>query len=161
MPTGSRSAGEHDVKAAILYRVAKFIAWPSSSFQSDSAPFVVCLAGDTNALLAFDALNGRTIDNRPITVRRVTGDMLDLRQCHAAFFATDSNADVEYALDKLKGLPVLTVGEADEFARRGGMLALVTRDRRVSFEINLSASRTAGLTVSSQFLQLATVVDKP
>lgn len=159
--TPNNSIAEHDVKAAILYRVAKFIEWPDDSFANDAAPFVVCVAGDTKALAAFDALNGRTIDNRNIAVRRVTGDMLDLRVCHAAFFASDSNADVDYALDKLRGLPVLTVGEAVEFARRGGMLALVTRDRRVTFAINLNASRRARLNVSSQFLQLATVVDKP
>jgi hypothetical protein len=155
------SVAEHDVKAAILYRVAKFIEWPDDSFANDTAPFVVCVAGDTKSLAAFDALSGRTIDNRSIAVRRVTGDMIDLRACHAAFFASDSNADVDYALVKLRGLPVLTVGEAEEFARRGGMLALVTRDRRVTFAINLNASRRARLNVSSQFLQLATVVDKP
>lgn len=157
----TRAAAEHDVKAAVLYRVAKFIEWPDDSFASSSAPFIVCVAGDTKALSAFDALNGRSIDGHAIAVRRVTGDMIDLRLCHAAFFASDSNADVDYALDKLKGLPVLTVGEAEEFAHRGGILALVTRNQRVTFAINLPVSRTAGLSVSSQFLQLATVVGKP
>lgn len=160
-PPGARAPAEHDVKAAILYRVAKFIEWPAASFADKRAPFVICVAGDTKALSAFDALNGRAIDGHTVAVRRVTGDMLDLRSCHAAFFAADSNADVDYALDKLKGQPVLTVGEAEEFAKRGGILALVTRDQRVTFAINLPVSRIAGLNVSSQFLQLATVVGQP
>jgi hypothetical protein len=85
--------------------------------------------------------------------------MLDLRQCQIAFFPTNSDADVAYALSKLEGMAVLTVGESEEFAKRGGTLALVTRDQRVGFTVNLSASKRSNLTISSQLLSLATVIE--
>jgi len=151
-------ASEHEVKAAILYRVAKFIEWPANSFANSDAPFFVCVVGDENVLRAFDSLADKTLNGHNINVRRVTGDMLDLRLCHAAFFPADGGADIDYALGKLKGLPVLTVGDAENFAHRGGILALFTRDQRVKFALNLPVSKQAGLAVSSQLLQLATVV---
>lgn len=150
---------EHAVKAAVLLRAAKFIEWPAAAFAGPGGPFVVCVVGDEDSARAFDALEGKRVDHRRVVVRRITGDMLDLRQCHAAFFPHDFTADVDYALGKLEGTPVLTVGESNEFAQRGGSLALVTRDHRVNFTINAGALRRAGISVSSQLLQLATVID--
>jgi hypothetical protein len=154
----AHAADEHEVKAAILYRVAKFIDWPATAFDASDAPFVICIAGSEATVHAFDSLVGKQLNGHDISVRRVTGDMLDLRLCHTAYFPADGNADVDYALEKLKGLPVLTVGEVENFALRGGILALLTRDQRVKFTLNLPVSKQAGLAVSSQLLQLATVV---
>ncbi len=156
--TAAPPATEHEVKAAMLYRVAKFIDWPAQSFASPGAPFVICVAGNASVLRAFAPLDGRKLNGHIVTVRRVSGDMLDLRQCHAAFFPRDSITDADYALSKLQGMPVLTVGEVEDFALRGGMLALLTRDQRVHFSFNLPVSKQAGLVVSAQLLQLATVV---
>ena len=151
-------ASEHVVKAAMLYRIAKFIEWPANSFAAADAPFLVCVVDDEAAVRAFYTITGRTLNGHDVQVRRITGDMLDLRHCHAVFFPDDADADIDYALAKLRGLPVLTVGEAEDFAQRGGMLALFTRDARVTFAINVGASKEARLSVSAQLLQLAKVV---
>jgi hypothetical protein len=160
-PASQPTVNEREVKAAMLYRVAKFIDWPEHAFANSGAPFVICVAGDETVLRAFEALNGRALNGRNVTVRRVSGDAFDLRQCHAAYFPRDAVGDSDYAIGKLQGSPVLTVGEAEDFAYRGGILALVTRDAKVQFAFNLPASRQAGLKVSAQLLQLATVVGGP
>jgi hypothetical protein len=152
------AVSEHEVKAAIVYRVAKFIDWPAQSFADAQAFFEICVVGSAGVLQAFEPLNGRTLNGHPVAVRRVTGDMLDLQRCHAAYFPADAEGDVDYALSKLRALPVLTVGEGEHFARRGGILALTMRDQRVRFALNLRTSKQAGLTVSAQLLQLADVV---
>jgi hypothetical protein len=149
---------DQEVKAALLFRVSKFIEWPTTAFSDAKAPFVMCVVGSESRLRAFQALQSKVLNGRPVAVRRVTGDMLDLGQCHAAFFPDDSDADVDYAFSKLRDAPVLTVGESDAFIHRGGTLAFVTRDQRVQFTIHLAASKRAHLSVSSQLLQLATVV---
>ena len=151
-------ASEIEIKAAMLYRAAKFIEWPKQAFLDDTAPFIVCVVGDSVALQAFEPLQGRTLNGRNVVARRVTGDAIDLHQCHAVFFTREHVKDSDYAIDKLRGLPILTVGEAHDFAARGGMLALLTRDQRVGLTFNLTVSKRAGLTVSSQLLKLSTVV---
>ena len=156
--TSQPQVSEHELKAALLFRVVKFIEWPASAFGAASAPFVMCVVGDEARARAFQSLQGRLLNGRHVAVRRVTGDMLDLGQCHAAFFPLDTDADVDYALGKMRSAPLLTVGESDAFVNRGGTLALVTRDQRVQFTINLAASKRSQLAVSSQLLQLATVV---
>jgi len=156
--SGELKPSDQEVKAALLFRVAKFIEWPSSAFNDAHSPFVMCVVGDESRVQPFEPIHGKALNGRPVVVRRITGDMLDLGQCHAAFFPDDSDADVDYALGKLQSAPVLTVGENDAFVRRGGTLALVTRDQRVQFTIHLAASKRAQLKVSSQLLQLANVV---
>lgn len=148
-----------EVKAAMLYRSAKFIDWPATAFADERTPFALCVMGDADVLRAFASLQGRAIGQRTVAVRRITGDVMDLRQCHAAFIAREHTKDIDYAIEKLRGLPVLTASEIDGFAARGGMLELTAKDQRVRFSFNLPASKTAGLVVSSQLLKLATVVE--
>lgn len=153
------NVSESAVKAAVLYKVAKFVEWPAASFANARASIVMCIVGRPASLPAFESLAGKEIGSHPIDVRLITGDMLDLRQCHIAFFPSDGGADIDYALSKLQGMPVLTVGETERFPTRGGMLALVTRDQRVRFTVNLAASKTSKLKISSQLLNLATLVE--
>lgn len=153
-----REARAEDLKAAVLFRAAKYIEWPKSAFRPRD-PFVMCIVGDGSSLRAFDALRSTLINTRTVNVRRVTGDMAELRKCHVAFFPLDTDANVVDALGKLAGMPVLTAGETRGFVQSGGMLALIPSGHRVRFAINLPAAKRAGLTVSSQLLQLAKVTE--
>lgn len=154
------AVSEYAVKAAVLFKVTKFIEWPAATFANDRSTLVICVVGADAPLSSFESLESNQLGARPIDVRLVTGDMLDLRQCQVAFFPTDSGADVDYALSKLEGMPVLTVGETEQFAQRGGTLALVTREQRVRFTVNLAASKRSRLKISSQLLNLATVIEE-
>ena len=52
----------------------------------------------------------------------------------------------------------LAVGESDGFATRGGVINFFTEDRKLRFEINPEAARSAGLKISSRLLRLAVLV---
>jgi hypothetical protein len=52
-------------------------------------------------------------------------------------------------------LPVLTVGDGDTFLDDGGVIQLRTLDRRVRFDISMSAAQHSRLRLSSQLLRLA------
>ena len=58
-------------------------------------------------------------------------------------------------LERLQGLPVLTVGDSEQFAQQGGMIGFSLQDNKVRFEINLGAAQQAGLKISSRLLTLA------
>jgi hypothetical protein len=53
---------------------------------------------------------------------------------------------------------VLTIGDDDQFAARGGIIGLYVEDRRVRFEVNAGAADATGLRVSSRLLALARLV---
>lgn len=147
---------EYQVKAAIVYKVAKFIHWPSDAFVSSSAPLVLCIAGDDPFGQYIDNLNGEIIQGRPLIIRRAGIDQQELRHCHIVFVGDEPGKQSVFA--SIADDPVLTIGDSSGFAASGGMLGLSISNNRVGFEVNLNAARDARLDISASLLQLATIV---
>lgn len=157
--TAETSQPEYKVKAATVYKIAKFVSWPTDSFGSQYAPLVLCIAGKDPFGQYIDNLDGQLILGRPMLVRRVADRDLMVRGCHIVFVSQHSE---EVAiLRALARLPVLTIGDSSQFASIGGMLGLGIVDNRVTFEINLEAAKKARLDISASLLQLATIVTSP
>jgi hypothetical protein len=74
-------------------------------------------------------------------------------------YVSSSARDVKDLLGKV-GPEVLTVGEGAPFLRNGGVIAFVIDDRRVRFDVNLSAARSQNLNISSRLLAVARAVEK-
>ncbi len=53
----------------------------------------------------------------------------------------------------------MTISDAQDFTRRGGIIGLVRSENKMAFEINLKAARENGLEPSAPLLELATVVE--
>ena len=156
---GDTAQPEYRVKAAIVYKVAKFVSWPTSAFETKQAPLVMCITGKDPFRQYIDNLDGQSIRGRPLVVRRVTDEDLTLRRCHIVFVPDDSaETDVLTALQKM---PILTIGDADDFAETGGILGLSLENNRIAFEINLDAAKDSGLDISASLLQLSTIVKGP
>jgi len=82
----------------------------------------------------------------------------ELRSCHIVYMTdTDERRQTE-ALRALRGLPVLTIGDAEGYAEVGGMIGLVGVGGRIQFEVNTDLAQAAGLKISSQLLRLARTV---
>ena len=153
---------EYEVKAAFLYNFGRFVEWPAAEAADTPArePFVIGVLGEDQ----FDGLlermlRGKTVRDRPVVVKhfaRVT----DLDGTDVLFVAPSQQARLEAALAAAaaKRPRTLTVGEGDDFTRRGGMIAFVVRDRKVRFEVNLAEAERSGLKISSELLKLAVLV---
>ena len=53
---------------------------------------------------------------------------------------------------------MLTVGETEDFARQGGVIAFYSEGKKIRFEINADLARRLGLKISSELLKLGKVV---
>lgn len=60
-------------------------------------------------------------------------------------------------LKKVKGRPILTIGQSPDFLRMGGMINLVETGSRFKLQVNVCAAREAGLTISSKLLKLSEI----
>ena len=153
------AGGEAAAKAAFVYNFAKFTAWPAESFATPQSPLVLCVMGPLDAPLAraFESVERKRAQNRPIRTRRAArGD--DLKACHILYLPEGEARRAGETLRALAQRPVLTVGDGEGFAEAGGMIALVDAEDRTQFEINLDATQSAGLALSSQLLRLARFV---
>jgi hypothetical protein len=147
---------EYEVKAAFLLNFAKFVEWPAPG-SSSSLPISLCIVGDDPFGSALDQIiDGETIAQRALAVKRIP-PMVNA-DCNMAFVG-GTEKDIPKVLAVFpKG--VLTVGEGSDFLRHGGMIAFAIDNRRVRFDINQTAVRNAGLSVSSRLLRVARSVTK-
>jgi hypothetical protein len=146
---------EHRVKAVFLFNFAQFVEWPDSAFAGPHDPLVVGILGDD----PFDAfldevVKGESVHDRPIVVKRYKR-LEDVKDCHVLFIGAGETPRFEGILKGLRDRHILTVGETDEFFRRGGMVCFANEGGKVRLKINLEAVQEAALTVSSKLLRLA------
>jgi len=151
----AQSAPEPALKAAFLYNFAKFAEWPADAAPAD--PLTICVFGDTAIADALDeTVKGRTLDGRKTVVVRVKPE--SFRSCHVLYLAGLDAKRGQAVIDDLKGVPVLTVGDREQFAQSGGIAGLFVEQGRMRFAINVEAALRGRLRISSRLLSLAKIV---
>jgi hypothetical protein len=136
-------SGEYQVKAAFLFHFAQFVDWPAEAFSSDTSPISYCTLGDDPFQGALDAsLSGKMIGTRVIRVQHLKQGQ-GISGCQILFIGGLEKKRLSSVLAGLKGAPVLTVGDADHFVNEGGVIGFCMEEKKIRFEINLSAATEA------------------
>jgi hypothetical protein len=150
------AALERRVKGALLHRFLAYVEWPAATFAGPDSPLVIGILGnDTLAqeLQAFAA--GRTVNKRPITVRRV-GPKDGARDVHLLFIARGEAGQLgRIARGKT---PTLIVTEWPGALEEGALINFVIVNDQVRFDISLEAARQRNLQLSSRLLSVANEV---
>lgn len=151
-------AREYQLKAVFLFNFAQFVAWPPAAFAAPDAPLVIGVLGDDPFHKTLDdTVRGEKVEGHPIAIERYRR-LEDLRPCHVLFVCRSEFTHLDQILARLKGQPVLTVGDVEGFAQRGGMIRFVNDNNKVRFRINVEAAKAADLTISSKLLRPADIV---
>ncbi|GAB4511921.1 MAG: hypothetical protein Tsb0026_15420 [Sulfuricaulis sp.] len=155
MTTPSHSTPlEYQVKASYLYNFIQFITWPKDVFDR-AGKFNLCVVGVERFGATLDAFTGERIEGHEIAVRRLERPaQAQTAHCHMLFIAADATDAASW--DAVSERGVLTIGEAPNFLKRGGIINLVEVQGRIRFQINQRAAQEAGLVLSSRLLDLAT-----
>lgn len=152
------NSDEYQIKAVFLYNFAHFTEWPASALDDANSPLVIGVLGDDPFSGSLDELvRGEKVNRHPLIVQRYR-QAEDIKVCHVLFVSRSEMKHLERVLSTLKSRSVLTVGEADGFAKRGGMIRFVTENNKIRFRINVEAARAANLTISSKLLRAAEIV---
>ena len=155
----SSDASEYLVKAGFIYNFAKLVEWPISASSQPANPIVIAVLGNESFADVLDgAVDGKKIDGRPFTVKRLKWKELKDCSCHILFVASQESAHADEVIQSLKNSAVLTISETPGFAKRGGIINFTLQDNKVRFEANVDAAKQAGLNISSRLLSLASIV---
>jgi YfiR/HmsC-like len=148
---------EPSLKAAFVYNFAKFTEWPEDVLPA-SAPFNACVLDGGSVADALErAVKGRLLGGRQIIVQRVAVGAA-LRSCHLLFVSGLKGAEVGVVVAAVRGAPVLTISDIDEFALIGGIAHVFVENGTMRFDLNLDLARRSHLQLSSKLLSLATRV---
>jgi len=149
---------EYQVKAAFLYNFARFVDWPADAFRESESPFRIGIFGENSFGTTLEQLvAGKNVKGRPLTVVRFER-VQDIEDCQILFVGAGQVGRISQVLAKVGTSAILTVGEVDGLARRGGIINFVLRENRVRFQVNVDAAERAHLRISSKLLKLAEIV---
>lgn len=161
---GMRSAGaqiaadEYKVEAAFVFHFVQLVDWPSNALNVRGESFNVCLLDDEPHRQELQS----TLEGKPIGSRTMHVRLLDKSQgaenCSILFLSRNEGRRQAEFLRTLRGQPVLTVGDDDNFLREGGMIRFHLEQGKIRFDINAGTAESCHLKISSRLLLLATSV---
>lgn len=149
---------EYQIKAVFLFNFARFVDWPPTVFAGPEAPLVIGILGDDPfGTFLDDTIRGERVGGRSLVVRRYRR-VEEMGVCHILFISRSESTRLAEIMRALKGRSVLTVGEAEEFNQRSGMIRFVTENKKVRLRINVEAAHAADLAISAKLLRPAEIV---
>ena len=142
---------EHEMKAAFVFNFAVFAEWPADSLAA-GAPLAVCANTASPLYAALSQLKDRPVNGHPISVRAAAAP---LRACHVLVLERgDRERWLQWKRD-VAGAPVLTVADDRVIGADGVVITMTLDDKRIGFDVDMSAARSAHLNLSSKLLRLA------
>jgi hypothetical protein len=148
---------EPSLKAAFVYNFAKFTEWPADALPA-AASFIACVLGDGPVSDALErSVKGRLLSGHSVSVSRMALDG-PLRTCHLLYVSGVTAAQVSAIVTIVKGAPVLTIGDIDDFAPLGGIAHVFVENGRMRFDLNVDRAKLSRLQLSSKLLTLASRV---
>lgn len=158
--SGSEKAYEREyiVKASFIYNFTKFIKWPEEALHSESSEFLIGVWGDDPFGNILDTLAAKKkIQGHNLVIKRFSS-LDEIETCHVLFVCSSEKNHLEEVLSKLRGFPVLIVGDTPGFAKRGVGINFYIKKNKVRIEFNKRVLEKSGLKVSSQLLNVGRII---
>lgn len=156
LPLPADALDEPTLKAVYLYNFVQFVTWPheASGDTANGNTLRLCIVGgDPGGQIV--ALNGRPVRRMKIQIQQEDKTALP-GKCHVVYLPAGSVGTLARLIETTHSLPVLVVSEDEAATPLGAAISVFEgRERKLEFDINLSAARNAGLQISSRLLQLA------
>jgi hypothetical protein len=149
---------EYQVKAVFLYNIAQFVEWPKDSIPEDTSSIIIGLLGkDPFGSYIDDTIKGEEVNGHPLIIERYAAAS-DIKNCHILFIHSALGPKLNSILKNLRGKNILTVSDATNFTKLGGMVGFITQENKIRIQINLEDVKEENITISSKLLRLAEIV---
>lgn len=149
---------DFQVKAAYLYNFGRFVEWPARVNATPGDGFTVCVLGHDPFGPTLDStLAGEMIGGKHAVRKRISAPQ-ESAGCQILFVGLTEKDNLDKIMESVDRKAVLTVSDMPQFVEHGGMIQFVLEENRVRFEVNLTATQRAGLTLSSELLKVAIAV---
>ncbi len=146
---------EDAVKAAFIFHFAHFVEWPADRPEM----ITIGLLGEDPFNGALETIDGKTVNGQAIQIKQLltTDEVIDdVQILVVGGFDGDAVAKI---LAGAANQPILTIADLDVFKVEGAIINLFRKGTRQKFGVDRKAAMQAGLTLGSQLLQIASVVN--
>lgn len=163
---------EYQIKAAFIYNFIKFVDWPKEKVAESNEPVTIGIVGKDPFGNAFAPVKDKEDKGRKVLIKRfkpieelkksgekdkslLEREIESLRKCHLLFICSSEEKSINEIINLVKDHSVLTIGDMQGFLESGGIINFVMEEKKVRFEINVTAAKRAKLKIRSQLLRLA------
>ncbi len=146
---------EDAVKAAFIFHFAHFVEWPADRPEA----ITIGVLGEDPFNGALETIHGKTVNGQSIRIKQLLSTdqaIDDVQVLVVGRFDDDAVASI---LASAANQPILTIADLDVFKVEGAIISLFRKGTRQKFRVDRKAARQAGLTLGSQLLQIATVMN--
>ena len=147
---------EFQLKAAFIYNITRMVEWSS---EDKDLPLVLCFFGEHKFGDTLQSFKNKTVGNRSLRVHKAI-PFEEITQCNILFISDGEKAVLDEILPEIENLPILTIGDIEDFAKNGGIINLVSRGERIKIYINLKMAKKSNIKISSKLLSLAVIIDR-
>lgn len=150
---------ENRLKAAYIFQLAKLVKWPENTFSSKDETLNLCIVGADSFYEFFQPVVGKKIRGKRFTIQNFE-TLPGVNHCHILFIRIVDPKRLQKIITLLQGSNILTIGDTQGFAKMGGIINLKKHRKRIQIEANVNAANRAQLTISSELLKLATIIEE-
>lgn len=148
------------LKAEFICNFAKFVHWPQ---EKPKTPLKICILGENPIASALTELKEDKVQVCELNLsecKNADSCIEKIKQNHILYVSPSGKQLFSQILPAIRNSPVLTIGDTPGFSEMGGAINMAHIGEQLRFEINTEAATTSGLTISSQLLKLAILVNK-
>lgn len=151
------------IKAAFIFNIGKFVTWPDDVQEVRPTTLNICFYRKESLGRGFASIDGKQIQQRRVQkhiIDNVSGsshcDILLIPSSQLSQFSTESS--------QLPSKPVLTIADMtgqhpNQRTYPAVTMNLVRQGKTIGFEVNLTEVRARRLSMSSELLKLARIID--
>jgi hypothetical protein len=148
------AASEQSIKAAYLFKLPAYVDWPPGRFEEPNSAFTIGVLGADDVATELASLTaGRTVNGRPLAIRRLSQDDL-LEGVDVLFFSGAAFRSTERIATDAATHAILTVTDSPG-GSQDSVISFVTVNGRLRFEVRLGAAQRNGLRLHSGLLGVA------
>ena len=148
------AASEQSIKAAYLFKLPAYVDWPAGRFEEPDSAFTIGVLGADDVATELASLTaGRTVNGRPLAIRRLSqGDLLE--GVDVLFFSGAAFSGSERIATDAAAHAILTVTDSPG-GSQDSVVSFVNINGRLRFEVRLGAAQRNGLRLHSGLLGVA------
>ncbi len=146
-------------KAQFIIDLVDNLEWTKGKKLPDSETVTICVVEDAPIVAKLKELAANQAGKRKYDIK-VVSLTDDLTDCHIVYLPTDDLGKLAKILKKVDGKKVLTVSDAQDFARYGVMVNIIddASASKVKFEVNKMVLDMSGISLSQDLMKEAVII---
>jgi len=151
------------IKTAFVFNIAKFVTWPENVHALRPQTLRICFYRKDFLQRAFNSIHGKRVRERQVE-RKTIEHTSDSNLCDVLLVPQSQLARFEDESAQLARQPALVIADLTTMRNsprvfRGVTMNLVRQGKSIGFEVNLTDVKHRGLSMSSELLKLARIID--